>query len=217
MVNILLYISSFLLIFSFFSYLILIMLGRNKIVTKCSGFDVTKDIISKYNMINVIESKSYFTFYNIKRKVIKLNTKCYYGNDLASICLCLIEAGISVLDNSKNKYINTFRNIFSNLKMLYIFPVISLFISNSSFNISDVKVSIILILLFCFIFYIVIDVKSQAYIWISDNLKKIKYINKDNYIKIMNFIDKLILLDKFIFYSQIIMIIRLMFILFGMN
>ena len=155
---VLLYISSGLIIFSFISYFIMILIGRGRVVSKVDGFDVTKDIISEYNSINVIESKSYFTVYNINRKVIKLDTKCYYGKDLSSICLSLIEAGISVVDNKGNKYIDIFRKIFSNLKILYIFPIIAVFINNSSFNISDAKVSMIFILLFSVITYILIDI-----------------------------------------------------------
>ena len=210
---VLLYISSGLIIFSFISYFIMILIGRGRVVSKVDGFDVTKDIISEYNSINVIESKSYFTVYNINRKVIKLDTKCYYGKDLSSICLSLIEAGISVVDNKGNKYIDIFRKIFSNLKILYIFPIIAVFINNSSFNISDAKVSMIFILLFSVITYILIDIKSQASMWISDNIKKIKGISKDNSLKIISFINRLILLDKFIFFGELIMIIRFVVIL----
>lgn len=213
LMNILLYVSSGLIIVAFIGYLIMIMIGRNKIVSKVDGFDVTKDIVSEYNSINVIESKSYFTIYNIKRMVIKLDTKCYYGKDLSSICLSLIEAGISIVDNNKNKYIDIFRNIFSNLKILYIFPIIGLFINNSSFNISDAKVSIIFIFLFSVISYILINMKNQAFDWIKDNLKKIKGIDKDNRNKIVSFINNLILLDNFIFYGEFIMIMRLVFII----
>jgi len=217
MMNILLYVSSGLIIFSFVSYFIMIMIGRNKIVSKIDGFDITKDIISEYNSINIIESKNYFTIYNIKRKVIKLSTLCYHGKDLSSVCLSLIEAGISVVDNNKNKYIDIFRNIFTNLKVLYTFPIIAVFINNLSFNISDAKISIIFLSLFCFITYIFIDIKKRAYIWINNNLKKIDGISKNGNLKIANFINKLILLDKFIFLGEVIMIIRFIFILFKLN
>lgn len=204
--------TAFILV-SFIGYFIMIMIGRGIVVSKSNGFDVTKDIISEYNSINVIESKGYFTIYNIKRRVIKLASKCYYGNDLSSISLSLMEAGVSVVDNKKNKYIDIFRNIFSNLKILYVFPVLALLISNSSFNVNDAKVSLIFIVLFSFITYIVVDIKSQAYIWICDNLKKIKDINKDNCLRVINFINRIILLDKFIFFGELLMIIRFIVIL----
>lgn len=211
--NILLYISSGFIICAFIGYLFLIMIGRGKIVAKSNGFDITKDIISEYNSINVIESKRYFTIYNIKRRVIKLSTRCYYGSDLSSVSLSLMEAGISVIDNQKNKYIDLFRKIFSNLKILYIFPFIAILINNASYNISDAKVSIIFLGLFSVISYMIIDIKSQASEWISNNIKKIKEVSKDNSLKIVSFINRLLWLDKFIFFGELIMIIRFVMIM----
>lgn len=207
MLDILMYISTGLILVSFVGYFLLILLG-NKKITNSNGFDITKDMISEYNSINVIESKNYFTIYNIKRKVIKLSTKCYYGNKLSDISLSLIEAGISIVDNKKNKYIDLFRKIFNNLKMLYIFPIIAILINNVTYTISDAKVSIIFIILFSVISYILIDIKNEAGIWISDNISRIKDISKENKDKIKNFINKLVLLDKFILIGEFIMIIR---------
>lgn len=217
MIAILLYVSNGMILLSYLGYFIMIMIGRNNIVSKSDGFDVTKDIISEYNSINIIESSCYFTIYNIKRKVIKLATKSYYGKDLSSIALSLNEAGISVVDNHKNKYINMFRTIFYNLKLLYIFPIIALIISNSSFNINDAKFSMIFVLLFVFISYMLIDIKNLGYYWVSNNIKKIKDISKEKRDKVLIFMNRLILLDKIIYFSELIMIIRFILILFEIN
>ena len=211
----LLYISSFIILFSYFAYIILIIIGRAKTVGKINGFNIIKDLISNYECINIIESKGYFTFYNIKRRVIKLSTKCYYGNDLSSISISLIEAGISVVDDNHNKYIDIFRNLFSNLKILYIFPILALLINNLSFSINDAKVSIVLMFLFIFISYIVVDVKNTAHVWIIENFNKIKNINKDNSLKIFKFLNIVIWLDKFIFFGEFLIICRLILILFN--
>ena len=53
---------------------LMIIIGRSKIVSKSDGFDVTKDIISEYNSINIIESSGYFTVYNIKRKSVRIQS-----------------------------------------------------------------------------------------------------------------------------------------------
>ena len=217
MIAILLYVSNGMILLSYLGYFIMIMIGRNNIVSKSDGFDVTKDIISEYNSINIIESSCYFTIYNIKRKVIKLATKSYYGKDHSSIALSLNEAGISVVDNHKNKYINMFRTIFYNLKLLYIFPIIALIISNSSFNINDAKFSMIFVLLFVFISYMLIDIKNLGYYWVSNNIKKIKDISKEKRDKVLIFMNRLILLDKIIYFSELIMIIRFILILFEIN
>lgn len=217
MLNILMYFSNVLIIISFIGYFIMIFIGRKIKVSKSNGFDITKEITSKYNSINVIESKSYFSIYNIKRKVIKLSSMCYYGDSLSSIALTLIEAGISIVDNSKNKYIEICRKIFSNLKILYLFPILAIFINSVTYTISDSKVSIIFIVIITFITYMLIDIKSNVNEWIRDNLRRIKDINKDNSIKIMNFINKILWLDKFIFLGELIMIVRFIMILLEIN
>jgi len=217
MIEILLYVSSGLIILGYVLYLFIILIGRSKIVSDSDGFDVTKDIISEYDSINIIENNGYFTVYNIKRKVIKLATKCYYGKDISSVSLALTEAGISVVDNKKNKYIDVFRVIFNNLKLLYIFPLIALFINNSSFSVNDAKVSIFIGLVLSFISYILIEIKNDSIDWVSSNLKKIKNINKDNRNKIINFMNRLILFDKFIYFGELIMVIRLVLIMLEIN
>lgn len=191
----------------------MIIINRSKNITKNTGFDITKDIISEYNSINVIESKSYFSFYNIKRKVIKLDTKTYYGSDLSSIVISLMSSGISALHNKKNKYIELFSRMFSNIKTLYIFPLLAILINCSTYNVSDAKVSIIFLILFSIISYILIDIKVDASIWINDNIRKIKDVSKNSTLKIISFLDKIIWIDKFIFFGELIMIIRCVLIL----
>lgn len=205
--------SSGLIILGYVVYLLLILIGRGKIVSDSDGFDVTKDIISEYNSINIIENNGYFTVYNLKRKVIKLATKCYYGNDISSVSLALAEAGISVVDNKKNKYIDILRLVFNNIKLLYVFPLVALFINNSSFNVSDAKISIFVGLILSFISYILIEIKSDGIYWVSNNLKKIKNINKNNRDRIIKFMNSLILFDKFIYFGELIMVIRLVLII----
>lgn len=207
---ILLYVSTCMIGFGFVLYFLMILLGRSKSVSKSEGFDITKDIISEYNSINIIETKGYFTVYNIKRKVIKLATNCYYGKDLSAIAISLFEAGISVIDNKKNKYIDMLRNIISNLKILYILAIGAIFINHSSFNISDAKVSLIFILVFGVISYVLLDIKGQAFYWVSDNLSKINDITKNNCQKVINYMNKLLWCDKLIFLGEIMIVIRML-------
>lgn len=213
--EIFLYVSTGLILFSYVGYFVLIMYGRSKNVSKENSFDIVKDIISEYNSINVIESKSYFTIYNIKRKVVKLSSKIYYGSDLSSVSLSLIEAGISIVDKKKNKFLDILRNVFSNLKLLYIFPIIVVLINNSSFNVNDAKSSIIFVLIFTFLSYIVLDIKSQGIYFISENIKNIKVISKEGKVQIVNFMNKLLLFDKIIYFGELIVIVRIVFIMLG--
>lgn len=211
MLNILMYVSNILILISIFVYFIMIYFGRKIIVSKSSSFDIIKEITSK-NSINVIESKGYFSVYNIKRKIIKLSSKCYYGNSLSSFSLALIESGISIIDNN-NKYIDFFKKIFSNLKILYIFPIISIFINSVTYTVNDSKISLILMVLISFVTYIFIDIKRNGFEWLKDNLNKVKDINKKNVVRIINFINGLLLLDKFIIMAEFIMVFRFIIIL----
>ncbi len=213
MSEILLYVTNGLIIFSFILYFILILVGRRREITGSDGFNITKDMLDEYDSINIVENKGYFTVYNIKRKVIRIASRCYYGKSVSDIAIPLIEAGISSIDNYKNKTINTFRNIVPNLKCLYILAIIAIFINESTYNISDAKVSIIIIGIFSIINYLIIGIKSEANIWISKRIKHIKTINKNNQEKVLKLINNILLLDKIVFISELIMIIRYVWII----
>ena len=217
MIELLMYITFILIVVSYISYFVLILINRKNKVSDVTGFDVSKDIISKYNSINIIETKGYFSFYNIRRKVIKLSSKCYYGTDLSSISISLIEAGISVLDDNKNKYINILKNIVGNLKILYILPIFSIFLNFVLYSITDAWVGILLLSLFSFITFILINIKTNIYSWLCDDLEKIKEISKNYRLKIMNYINIIIVFDKLILVGEVLMIIRYIMILLVIN
>ena len=214
MINILMYIANGLIIISFIGYFLLILMSRNKKITDSDGFNVTKDILNEFDSINIIENKSLFTIYNIKRKVIKIASKCYYGNSVSDIGIPLMKAGISAIDNNNNKYINIFRNIISNLKYLYILPIIAIGVNSITYNIGDARIGVVLLAIFSIISYMLIDIKSNASLWIASNIRKIKNIDVS---KIMRFINNIILFDKLIFWGELIMIIRFAAILINFN
>lgn len=216
MINILLYVSIILIVISYIIYFLKLIIVNNKIIDG-NGFDLTKEMLFEYNAINVIESKNYFSVYNIKRKVIKLSTKSYYGCGVGDISLALIEAGISIVDDRKNKYIDIFRKTCNNLKILYILPIIMVFMNNITYNLNDAKVSIIFNILFSIVSYMLYDIKSNAYVLIKDNMIKIKDINNYNKDKILNYINGILWLDKLIFIGELIMILRCVFIILGIN
>ena len=105
-VQILLYIANGLIVLGFLGYIIMIFVNRKTIIDGKDGFNITKDILEEYDSINIIENKSVFTIYNIKRKVIKIASRCYYGNSVSDIAIPLMESGISGVDNKQNKYLN---------------------------------------------------------------------------------------------------------------
>lgn len=204
MKDILLHLGSSLIIIGFVYYFILIFINRNKEISKDSSFDYSKNISSEYNTINIIESKSKISYYNLKRHVIKLSNSIYSKKDASSIGISLFEVGISIIDNKKNKFLNIIKKIISNIKLLYILPIISIVINYSSYNLNDAKTSIIIISLFLIIMYFIIDIKTKAYNEICDS------VEEDKIIKFMN---QVILIDKMIFLGELSIIIRMITIL----
>ena len=206
----LLYVSDFLIVLPFILYFIMILVN-NKIVYKVNGFDASKDALALYDRINIIETKSIFTIYNIKRKVVKLSSKNYYGCCNSDISVSLMEASISAVDD-KNKSIDIFRRVVSSLKYLYLLPIIALIINSITYNIGNARIGLIFIFLFSIISFMIIDIHENAYIWLSSNIKKIKSINKD---KVLKFVNNIILFDNLILFSEFLMVIRFFLIILG--
>ena len=209
MINILMYISSGLIIAAFIGYTLLIIIN-NRISIDVDGFNMTKDILNEYNSINIIENKGYFTIYNMRRKVIKIASSSYYGNSVSNVSIPLMEAGISVIHNNKNKFILFMEKIVSNLKYLYILPVIAIIFNYISSGIVDAKIGIFLLIIFSIISYLLINIKTEAVMWIDSKLK-------DKNLKIIKFLNTVILFDKFIFIGELLMIIKFVAVILNFN
>ena len=209
MINILLYVSNGLILISLFFYLILILISKNKKITNETGFDITKNIISEFDRINIIASNGKITYYNPKRKVIRLNNNCYYGNDVSSIAVSLVEAGISVIDDGKNKIINFFKIFFSNIKMVYLFSLVAIVVNIVSSTSTDAKVSLVIMTILIIFIYLYISILNASYNWIYQNINKIKLLNKKNNLKVMQYINYIIIINKGIFLGELLIVIRM--------
>ena len=213
MIEILKYISSGLIIIPFICYLLNILINKNKKISDDDGFNITKDIIQEYDMINIIEEKGIDSNYNLKRGVIKLSSKCYYGNDLSHICIGLMEAGISVIDRKGNKYINIFKKIVSNLKILYIFPIVTVIINLFTYTKGDARIGIMLVLVSTLVVYMINSIVMDASRWICDNIKKVKSVDKNGKDKIVNYFNNIVNLNRIIFIGELVSIIMMVAIL----
>lgn len=211
MLIILMYIANGLIIFAFLWYLLLVILNSNNKFTESDGFNVTKDILSEYDSINIIENKSIFTVYNLKRKVIKIASKRYYGNSLSDVAIPLMEAGVSV---SNSKYLDILGKVLSNLKKLYILPIIIIIVNSVTYSLGDARIAIPLVAICALASYIIIDIKNSAYIWLDKHINNKLKINKE---KTLKFINKIIMIDKLIFFGELLMIIRFVAIILGIN
>ena len=207
---ILMYVSDFLIVLPFILYFIMIILN-NKIKYKVNGFDASKDALALYDRINIIETTSLFTIYNIKRKVVKLSSRNYYGCSNSDISVSLMESSISAVDD-KNKIIDILRKVVSSLKYLYILPIISLIINSVTFNVGNSRIGIIFVFLFSVVNILIIDIHENAYLWLNKNIRKIKSIDKE---KVLSFVKNIVFFDKILLFSQFIIIIRFILILIG--
>lgn len=198
-------------------YYILIVLGNRNKISEESSFNIIKDLIHNYNSINVILNEGIFTIYNIKRRVIKLSNKCYYGRSLSDVGISLMEAGISVIDNNKDREINFFRRFFSNLKWLYVIPLVVIFIISEINTTEDGVILGFLIFISIYFMYMFINIKNRAYYWIVMNIDRIKQINKKDQMKVINFINKMMLCDKFIFWGELVGFLKVVMILLNLK
>lgn len=196
---------------------ILIVLGNRNKISEESSFNIIKDLIHNYNSINVILNEGIFTIYNIKRRVIKLSNKCYYGRSLSDVGISLMEAGISVIDNNKDREINFFRRFFSNLKWLYVIPLVVIFIISEINTTEDGVILGFLIFISIYFMYMFINIKNKAYNWIVMNIDRIKQINKKDQMKVINFINKMMLCDKFIFWGELVGFLKVVMILLNLK
>lgn len=206
--TVLLYVSSFIILLGFILYLFLIFINKKEI-SKVSGLDIITEILNDFSGINVLLSKSKFSYYDIKRKVVKLNSNSYYGNNLDDISIGLIEAGILVNHKRGNKFIEFFRKFIPTLKLLYILPIIAILINFLTYNSFDAFVSLIFLLTFAVIAYILIDIKT----WVLNFYSKKSSLNK----KIVEFIRYVLYLDWIILIGELVMIFRFIFILLNIN
>jgi len=207
--NLLLYISSLLIILAYVIYFF-ISLFNNKKIEDTSGFDIANDILEEYDGIKIILSKGLSTYYDIKRKIIKMSKKNYYGNKVSDLTESLLEVGTFVYDKKGSKIIDIFRKIMPTLKILYILPIISIVINFSTYSVNDSRISLIILFIFFLINYFLLTVKNDTY-----NL----FLEKQNSFKdkILKNISMFIKLDYGILFGYTLMMFRFFLILFGVN
>ena len=210
--NILLIISTLLILYIYLNLLLLKLKNKNNIVKEYTGFDLSKEITSNYDEINIIESKeTLLSKYNLKRKIIKLTTKDYNNNDYYTLSIASLLSGYSLININKDKYLRTISHIFKNIDYLPKSIIISLIISILSNNIGDSKVSLIILSIITIYQYLIININELANTNTNNSLKKLLKKEEYNYItKIKNSITKNHTLS---FIISLILILRLVLII----
>ena len=195
------------------SYLVLIInrvSNSNKIINDYTGFDVAKDVTTNYDEINIVSSNDIVSSeYDIKRNVIRLNTKNYDGNSYNDIAIASLLAGFSLVRNENSDYFK-FSFIFKKIRGISLVSLLMVVISYFISNIGDARIGIVLFLGLLVYLYMRYQIVVSANSFIESNLDKKIYANiKSVIVGYINFY-------KLSFIVSLVMILRLVVIILGM-
>lgn len=189
------------------SYLILLInwiTSKNNKIDNYNGFDIAKEITSNYDEINIVSCNGLFSFYDVKRNVIRLNDKNYDGNSFVDISIGAMLAGISLVNSdNRNKF------IFKRVRVISLASLIMMFLSFLVNSIGDARIMMIITfgcLLYLFMRY---QMVSGAVSLIECNM------DKNIYSKIKSIIMGYVNFYKISFISMLVLVVRLIVIMLG--
>lgn len=189
------------------SYLILLInwiTSKNNKIDNYNGFDIAKEITSNYDEINIVSCNGLFSFYDVKRNVIRLNDKNYDGNSFIDISISAMLAGISLVNSdNRNKF------IFKRVRVISLASLIMMFLSFLVNSIGDARIMMIITfgcLLYLFMRY---QMVSGAVSLIECNM------DKNIYSKIKSIIMGYVNFYKISFISMLVLVVRLIVIMLG--
>ena len=189
------------------SYLILLInwiTSKNNKIDNYNGFDIAKEITSNYDEINIVSCNGLFSFYDVKRNVIRLNDKNYDGNSFVDISIGAMLAGISLVNSDiRNKF------IFKRVRVISLASLIMMFLSFLVNSIGDARIMMVITfgcLLYLFMRY---QMVSGAVSLIECNM------DMDIYSKIKSIIMGYVNFYKISFISLLVVLVRLVVIMLG--
>lgn len=189
------------------SYLILLInwiTNKNNKIDNYNGFDIAKEITSNYDEINIVSCNGLFSFYDVKRNVIRLNNKNYEGNSFIDISIGAMLAGISLVNSDiRNKF------IFKRVRVISLASLIMMFLSFLVNSIGDARIMMVITfgcLLYLFMRY---QMVSGAVSLIECNM------DKNIYSKIKSIIMGYVNFYKISFISLLVVLVRLVVIMLG--
>ena len=198
MISNILLITAIILTIAPYLMLVITYLTSNKEYKITASENILK-LLDNDNNINFIENKeSYFSHYNIKRKMIKLSSNTYDSKKIFHIAVSSLLAGYSLINN---KIINYLSYIINKLKIITIIPIISIILSIYAHSIKDAKIGLIILLIIGIIQYIINNLTTTA---ISNVNIKEERITKTLNIFLLN--------TKLYFICTLIQILRLVII-----
>ncbi len=200
--NILLMVAISLTLISYIR-LIVIYLSNQKEKTTTTSSELVLKILDNENSIHLIESKeSYFSKYNIQRKMVKLSSNTYDSTNPVSKSVAALLAGYALSDNSSLKIIS---KVFKEIRIISTSPILAIAVSIFTTNMGDAKISIIILII----------IATYQYLLNSMNVEAMEKVNqKGKTQEILLVISQIITV---FFISTLIQIIRLVVILLNMR
>lgn len=162
-----------------------------KIKSNLSGFEVSRKIIDNYDLNNVYitETKEYFiSQYDSNRKVIRLVTNVFDGDNLVSTGISAVESGYAIIDkNNNNNNIYNIRKIVDPfIKILlitsYIIIVIGILFGHMNTLISGVSIDYLILIFYILTYSVEKEAKKNAIKELAINKivtkKELSYVEK---------------------------------------
>lgn len=176
-------------------------------IDNCVGFDVSKEVTSNYDTINIISSSNIIVSeYDVRRNIIRLNAKNYDGDTYNDILISALLAGYSVV-NGMNSSLFKFSFIFKKIRCISLGPLLMIFMSYFVRSIGDAKVGMVLFLVFLVYQYMRYLIIISAADIIKNNL------SEEIYSKIELSLEKNIIFNKVFFIASLVMILRMVVII----
>lgn len=194
------------------SYLVLLVARfrvAKRVIDEYTGFDIAKEVTTNYDSINIVRSNDIISSeYDIKRNVIRLNSKNYEGSSYLDIVTSSILSGFSLVNSENSNYFK-FSFIFNKIRSISLVPLVMVILSCFISNIGDAKIGIILFLTLLIYLYMRYQIVVGAVEFISNNLKS------DIYDKIKDMLGSYVSFYKISFIVSLVMILRLVVIIMG--
>jgi len=207
--NFLLIISIAIVVFSYLLIFIKYIVYKKKVFDDYSGFDAAKEVTANYDSINIVSSSDViFSEYDMKRNVIRLNTKNYDSNSYFDVAVSSILAGYSLVNADNSNYFK-FKIIIKKIGYIGFVSLIGTILSCFISNVGDAKIGIVILGILLVYQYMRYQVNVEANEMIKDVL------DKDIYDKLVNIINIVINFNKLSFILMLILIIILVAIMLG--
>lgn len=195
--------------------LIIYFTTKNKSHQDLTGFDLAKELTSTYDEINIVESKEvYLSKYNIKRRVIRLSPKNYYGTDLFSLAISTQLSGYSLININQDKSLKIASYFLKNIDYLSKSSLLTILISLFTNTIGDAKIGITLLAIILIYQYFMIQINTLSNQCVKEELQK--HLEKKEHASITKIISYLQSIHTVSFITTLIFIIREVLILLNM-